>query len=57
MKNNLWAIARATNNPTYMKAMEKMLADSVGAYKWVEKWPPKTWIKAFLTLFQNVTFY
>lgn len=51
LKNNRWAIARATNNPTYIKAMEKMKSDSVGAYKWVEKWPPKTWIKAFFNPF------
>lgn len=51
LKNNLWAIARATNNPTYKKAMEKMKADSVPAYEWVEKWPPRTWIKAFFNPF------
>lgn len=55
LKNNIWAIARAINNPTYIKAMENMKADSVGAYKWVKKWPPRTWIKAFLIRFQNVT--
>ena len=55
LKNNLWAIARATNNPTYKKAMQKMKADSVRAYEWVEKWPSRTWIKAFLILFQSVT--
>ena len=51
LKNNMWAIARATDTPTYNKAMEKMKADSVPAYEWVEKWPPRTWIKAFFNPF------
>lgn len=51
LKNNLWATARAINNPTYIKAMENMKADSVGAYRWVEKWSPRTWIKAFFNPF------
>ncbi|XBI46629.1 hypothetical protein VPH35_110821 [Triticum aestivum] len=51
LKNNLWAIARATNNLAYRKAMQKMEQDSIDAYKWVEKWPPRTWIKAFFNPF------
>ncbi|XBJ05567.1 hypothetical protein VPH35_024324 [Triticum aestivum] len=51
LKNNLWAIARATNNPTYTRAMQNMEQDNIDAYKWCEKWPPRTWIKAFFNPF------
>ena len=47
LKNNLWAIGRATNVPKYEKNMAKMRVASEKAYKWVEALVPSTWIKAF----------
>ena len=41
------SFARAKNTPTYNKTMENMKVGRVDAYKWIERWPPRTWIKSF----------
>ena len=47
LKNDLWAVARSTNLPTYQRNMGKLQVDSPEAHAWVEEMPPNTWIKAF----------
>lgn len=51
LKNDLWAIARSTNIPTWERNMAKMKVDSEEAYNWVEELQPSTWIKAFFSEF------
>jgi hypothetical protein len=49
LKNDLWAIARSTNIPTWQRNMDKMKVDSEDAFNWVEELAPNTWIKAFFS--------
>jgi hypothetical protein len=51
LKNDLWAIARSTNIPTWERNMEKMKADSEDTWKWVEEMQPNTFVKAFFSDF------
>ena len=51
LKNDLWAIARSTSIPKWQKNMDKLKVDSEAAFEWVDKMPPKTWIKAFFSEF------
>jgi hypothetical protein len=51
LKNDMWAIARSTNIPKWQVNMDKLKADSPGAYEWLEEQPPNTWIKAFFSDF------
>ena len=51
LKQDLWAIARSTNIPTWQKNMDKIKVDSEAAYEWVEELQPNTWIKAFFSDF------
>lgn len=51
LKNDLWAIARSTNEIEYKKNMDKLRVDSEEAYVWVEGLEPRTWIKAFFNTF------
>ena len=37
LKNDLWAIARSTNIPTWERNMTKMSVDSAEAHAWVEE--------------------
>jgi hypothetical protein len=53
LKNNLWSIARSANIPKWQHNMDKMKADSVAAYEWVEALAPNTWIKAFFSDFSK----
>ncbi|XP_048557387.1 uncharacterized protein LOC125538130 [Triticum urartu] len=51
LKNDLWSIARSTNKAAYTRNMDLMKEHSLGAYTWVEKLEPRTWIKAFFDPF------
>ncbi|XP_044401025.1 uncharacterized protein [Triticum aestivum] len=51
LKNDLWSIARSTNDIAYQKNMDQIKSHSEAAYKWVEKQAPRTWIKAFFNPF------
>lgn len=51
LKNDLWSIARSTNEAAYTRNMDLMKEHSLGAYTWVEKLEPRTWIKAFFDPF------
>jgi transposase-like protein len=51
LKNDLWAIARSTNIPTWQRNMDKMKEDNQEAFDWVEELAPNTWIKAFFSDF------
>jgi hypothetical protein len=51
LKNDLWAVARSTNIPTWERNMEKMKVDSAEAWAWVEELQPNTWIKVFFNDF------
>jgi hypothetical protein len=37
LKNDLWAVARSTNIPTWQRNLDKMKGDSEAAYNWVEE--------------------
>ena len=51
LKNDLWACARSTSIPEWNKNMDQLKEDSPGAYEWLEKMPPKTWVRAFFSDF------
>lgn len=51
LKNDLWAIARSTNEAAYTRNMDKMRDHSFTAFNWVENLSPRTWIKAFFDPF------
>ncbi|XBH97076.1 hypothetical protein VPH35_087359 [Triticum aestivum] len=51
LKNDLWAIARSTNEAAYTRNMDKMRDHSFAAFNWVENLSPRTWIKAFFDPF------
>ena len=53
LKNDLWAIARATNIQTWTNNMDKLKNDSESAFDWVEKLQPNTRIKAFFNKFSK----
>jgi hypothetical protein len=49
LKNDLWAIAKSTNIPTWQRNLDKMKDDSEDAYNWVQELAPNTWVKAFFS--------
>ena len=51
LKNDLWAIARSTNEAAYTRNMDKMRDHNFAAFNWVENLSPRTWIKAFFDPF------
>ncbi|KAM0904344.1 hypothetical protein ACQ4PT_018059 [Festuca glaucescens] len=51
LKNSVWAVARSTSVPKYKRSMDKLKAESEGAYSWIEELVPTTWIKAFFSEF------
>jgi hypothetical protein len=53
LKNDLWAIARSTNIPTWQRNMDKLKVDSEEAWAWVEELQPNTFIKAFFSDFSK----
>jgi hypothetical protein len=51
LKNELWAIARSTNIPTWERNIDKLKADNEDAWKWVEELQPNSFVKAFFSDF------
>ncbi|XP_044348461.1 uncharacterized protein [Triticum aestivum] len=51
LKNDLWAIARSTNEMKFNMNREKLREDSPSAYAWLEAKPPNQWVKAFFSVF------
>ena len=51
LKKQLWACARSSSVQQWNKNMEKMKSLNVDAYKWLEKMPPNTWVRAYFLEF------
>jgi len=47
LKNQLWTCARSSNVPRWNHNMDKMKEIDQQAFEWLEKMPPKTWVRAF----------
>lgn len=51
LKNQLWACARSSTVNRWNHNMDKMRELDQEAYEWLEKMPPKTWVRAFFSEF------
>uniref|UniRef100_A0A453FLQ3 Zinc finger PMZ-type domain-containing protein n=1 Tax=Aegilops tauschii subsp. strangulata TaxID=200361 RepID=A0A453FLQ3_AEGTS len=51
LKNDLWAIARSTNDTKFKMNREKLREDSPSAYAWLDGKDPTQWVKAFFSVF------
>ena len=51
LKNQLWTCARSSTVSKWNYQMEKMKGLSQGAYEWLEKMAPNTWVRAFFSEF------
>ena len=51
LKKQLWACARSSSVQQWTRNMEKMKALNEDAYKWLEKMPPNTWVRAYFSEF------
>ena len=51
LKNQLWSCARSSFVQQWNMNMEKMKALDEAAFKWLEKMPPNTWVRAFFSEF------
>ena len=51
LKNQLWSCARSSSVQQWNMNMEKMKALDEAAFKWLEKMPPNTWVRAFFSEF------
>ena len=47
LKNMLWAIARSTNVDKWTLNREKLRAQNLEAYNWLDGKPPNQWVKAY----------
>ena len=46
-KKQSWACARSPSVQPWTRNMEHMKALNEDAYKWLEKMPPNTWVRAY----------
>lgn len=51
LKKQLWACARSSSVQQWTRNMEKMKTLNEDAYKWLEKMPPNTWVRAYFSEF------
>ncbi|XP_066161061.1 uncharacterized protein [Oryza sativa Japonica Group] len=51
LKNQLWACARSSSEVEWNANMEEMKSLNQDAYEWLQKMPPKTWVKAYFSEF------
>jgi hypothetical protein len=51
LKNQLWTCARSSSEDSWKRNMEKMKALDVGAYEWLSKMEPNTWVRAYFSTF------
>lgn len=49
LKDQLWACARSSSLQEWNTNMEKMKEINQKAYEWLEKMPPRTWVRAFFS--------
>ena len=54
LKNQLWTCARSSTVPRWNHNMDKMKEIDQQAFEWLEKMPPKTWVRAFFLNSLNV---
>lgn len=51
LKNQLWACARSSSEVEWNANMEEMKSLNQDAYEWLQKMPPKTWVRAYFSEF------
>jgi hypothetical protein len=51
LKNQLWTCARSSSEDSWKRNMEKMKTLDVGAYEWLSKMEPNTWVRGYFSTF------